>query len=175
MFRILTAAVALLSLSTGCTPLVVAAILIDGNSTDPVMVDGWESNTTGVMRGVMPEAGQFDRELKSASVWRWEDSVDFDFQSEDGTWAMLGGGYETQGLEPGESIVLEPDQHWVFGCSGPQEYNAVFDQTADEVEISKELVEIDGQMVVEIRITASFGEAGEVTAVVVEPQPNSED
>ncbi len=175
MFRILTAA-ALASLVTGCTPL---ENLLEGqNDIAIAWADtgyAYESNATGTMRGEMPDNGNFDRSLSHASIYRFDDAIEFDLHSLDGSWAMVGGGFSLRAPEEGQTVVLDPADHWIIGCSGPSEYDAAFDESAETVEVQVDRVEVDGQAMVEFTITASFGSAGEVTTVVVQPAPEETD
>ncbi|MCB9676426.1 MAG: hypothetical protein H6737_14990 [Alphaproteobacteria bacterium] len=174
MYRIAFAAL-VASFATGCTPLVGALVAIELLDRDPVYYDDFaESNAEGTMRGDIPEGGTFDRQLTRATIWNYDQGLDFDLHTTAETWVMLTGGFSAD-LEDGETVVLGPDEHWIIGCSGPSEYDAMYDQPAEEVEITRELVEIEGETMIQLTIEASFGPDGTVTAVVVQPQPNPDE
>ncbi len=172
MFRLLATATTL-ALCTACEiPLLILAVdALD--DPDPVIR---EASAEGQMRGDLPETGTFDRAITEAWVERWEGGIDLDVHSTDGDWAMLGGSVDVD-LQDGESVVLGPDEHYIIGCAGPEEFDARFDRPADEVSLSQQTVEIEGEWYVELTVHASFGEDGEATAVLVQPvaQPTPAD
>ncbi|MEZ4318698.1 MAG: hypothetical protein R3F61_14385 [Myxococcota bacterium] len=167
----LAATAFVLALSTGCV-VPATLLLVDALDGDGPGVDYYQdSNVSGQMRGELPVTGAFDRELSAGSLWRWEDTIDLELQVEGGGWAMLGGGFDLTGVDDGETVVLGPDEHWVYGCSGASVWNAEFDEPAEEVVVTQERIELDGEELVQLTIIATFADDHEVTAVVVEPVP----
>ncbi|MEZ4317649.1 MAG: hypothetical protein R3F61_09090 [Myxococcota bacterium] len=136
-----------------------------------------QSDVQGRMSGQMPVKGEFSDDLSSGTIYRGPGYLEFDFHvlAEDG-WVMLGGSFDPAIISEGETVVLDPDEHGIYGCSGPGEWEAEFDEGAEEVTVSKEVVEIDGIEMIEVTMVATFTGAGEVTAVVVRPtNENPED
>ncbi|MCA9299144.1 MAG: hypothetical protein H6737_21300 [Alphaproteobacteria bacterium] len=146
---------------------------------DPIMVDGFagDSNVQGRMAGAMPVTGDFDHDLRSGYVWKGPGYVEVDLHvlGSEG-WVMLGGGFDPAVMsDDGETVTLDPDEHWIFGCSGPDEWNAEYDQPAEEVQVSKEIIDIDGQEMLQVVITAEFSDDNVVSATVVRPTNNGGD
>jgi len=186
MFRTLATAVAFLSFGTGCIEIPAAILIadaIDGPDAEPYEfgVDtGYmaeQSNVTGRMMGDLPLVQPFDREVDRAALYRFGSDVEIELHLIGEDWAMLGGGFDSSELIDGEPRVLQSGEQWVYGCAGPGEYQAEFDRPADTVEVVRDTVVVNGEPMIELTVTASFGDEGEVTAVVVTPaeQPNSDD
>lgn len=186
MTRIFLGALSLVLFNTGCT-VVAGAVLVgealdrDDDYDDYGYVDtGWAADgyrseqVTGTMRGSLPAPGAFDAEIAHGTIGRSSWGTDLDLHMLDGRWAMIGGGFDVQ-LQDGETVVLGPDEHWVIGCGGPAEYDFEFDQSADTVTVTQHDIEVDGQAMIELTITATWAEGGEVTAVAVSPVSNPAD
>ncbi len=182
----LTTVASALALATGCTPIIGGALAIDALTPDsPDFDDDWsddswqqESTAEGFMRGDLPEAGSFDADFSTANVWKSDGWIDFDLHVNDGSWAMIGGGFDTQELQDGETVVFEEGDHWVFGCGGEDDWFAEYDAPAETVEVTRTDITIDGVDMIELTIIADFGiggSDGEVEAVVVQPVENNDD
>lgn len=167
-------------IATGCTP------IQDAFSPDyelGIEEDGWsddwyESNAAGQMRGELPEAGAFDAELSMASIWASNGWLEMDLHVTEDRWAMIGGGFDTQELQDGETVVFEEGDHWVFGCGGPDDWNALYDAPAETVAVTRTDIVVDGVDAIELVINVDFGidgSDGEVEAVVVQPVQNGND
>jgi len=118
----------------------------------------------------MPVTGAFEDRFSDGYVFKSYGMIDFELNANgEYGWGMLAGGFERPNIQAGESVTLQEFDHWVYACSGPDTFDAEFDEPAEEVTISKDIVEIDGEQFVEVTITASFSNGSEATGVVVRP------
>lgn len=131
------AALVLVSAVAGCDG--------DGN-TLPLDSNG---DISARMVGDMPEVSAFDDNTKTGSFYAYDNYVSLDMHvlGEFG-WAML----MVSGELDGDRLMNAE----VIGCSGPEEYNAVFDDTATDSDVLLERTEVDGEDVFEITIDATF-------------------
>ncbi|MEZ4316426.1 MAG: hypothetical protein R3F61_02930 [Myxococcota bacterium] len=171
-----------LAVSTGCA-IPAAVLLVDALDRDPSYVDtgswdDWDDEASeqwvasGQMRGQTPPTGAFDRDITSGTITRSTGWTDFEVNATGGDWAMLAGGFETDRLVDGRTITLDPSEHWIYGCSGPSEWNAEFDEPADTVQVRRDRIEIAGEPLIELTITATFGPGSEIVTVVSHGDPD---
>ena len=129
--------------------------------------DGYyqDTNVTGRMQGTMPEVGTFENEDGYGNAWNSDDWLDMQLHVKgDFGWAMVG---VSAMLDDNGDIVDGSDS--VIGCTGPQDGWADFDEQATDSVVTIDIIEIDGEPVQEIEITAEFDQAGTVVAVAHVP------
>ena len=124
----------------------------------------FNSNIQGHMRGSLPIVDQVDQDLSSGYVEqdRGELYLEINTLPQSG-WAMLG---VMAQVEEDGSISIDNGE--VYGCAGGEEYDAEFDEDADEASIEVKTIEIDGQTFEQYEITAVFGD-DTMTGVAVVP------
>lgn len=153
--------------------LFVATIACQGQGGSQSMVIGGmqsQNAVQGRMSAEMPIVGSVEGQLTNGFTYEHGGRMGYEFHraTSDG-WAMVGGMLDVDGLPNGETVELSPEETGTFGCSGPQEWMADFDEPAEKVFVTKEERLIDGEIDVELTITATFGPNGELTVVVVPP------
>lgn len=177
--RIFALSALFVAFGTGCTPVaavLLGAELLDGND-DSWEDASWDSGDyyadaapiTGRMRGDLGAVDGIDGAFRDSSMWWYGDSASIDLHTLDGDWAMLNGGFDASSLSEGETVALEPEEHWIIGCSGPEQWVADYDDSAEEVSVFTEIVEVDGVEMRYLEITAIFADGSEVSAQVTQP------
>lgn len=119
---------------------------------------GWMQGSLGGVQGI-------EGALRTARVRSIGDVVEFELDVDEGGWALLAGGLQRSLIGETGQTTLEPNEHWVIGCSGPTMAEMDFDTGADVVAIGQAL---SGDEVT-YTLTAWFHDGSEVTAAVTVP------
>lgn len=154
--------------------LLVSTFACRGESDSFDLDEAYGAGVQGRMVADMPVTGELEGRLSMGYFYEIDRSLmGYELHSvQDNGWVMVGGMIDTSTLRTGETMQLDPYETGTYGCSGPSEYEAEFDEEAEAVYVTKEETIVDGEVVAELTITATFGSGGgdgEVTVVVVPP------
>ncbi|MCB9673215.1 MAG: hypothetical protein H6734_27375 [Alphaproteobacteria bacterium] len=163
--RLFAAATAVVAL-VGCTT---AETFERDVRVDPDM--GWDepymqqSNLSGRIVGDMPEVGAFSDD--GGYGYAYQDAYYFQMDLHvkgDYGWAMVG---VYAMIDDNGEVVMEDGN--VIGCTGPGEYEANFDEPAEQADVQIETFELDGVEMQRVTVDATWRGGATASAVAEFP------